>query len=336
MISQALGEEFISATSGAAAQAFITLVLFPLDAIKTRMQVASDRASASALVVARRIVDKHGITALWGAGLGPKLVQAIIQKFSFFFIFAFCLKRTKRIVASTSGKAANMAKVTLSTPVSLTVGYVAALVNTLVTLPLEVASNCILADVSGSAARRGLCGTAAAIYAAGGAGALYRGIDASVVLCLNPALSFGLFERFKTMILQQRIVSATSSHQTGLTTAEAFWLGAAAKAFATLVTFPAIRAKLLIQTKGSEKDQDSTKPKSVNTHALAKAGSSMNAVLAQLLRREGILGLYKGVGPQLSKGVLSSALLLAAKERISEIVRAAFRSSRTSAKIAIE
>ena len=326
MMSKALGEEFISATSGAAAQAFITLVLFPLDAIKTRMQVASDRASASALVVARRIVDKHGITALWGAGLGPKLVQAIIQKFSFFFIFAFCLKRAKRIVASTSDKATSMAKVTLSTPVSLTVGYVAALVNTLVTLPLEVASNCILADVSGSAARRGLYGTAAAIYASGGAGALYRGIDASVVLCLNPALSFGLFERFKTIIMQRKLVSATLSHQTGLTTAEAFWLGAVAKAFATLVTFPAIRAKLLIQTKGSEKDQASTKPKSANKRA---EPVSMHAVLAQLLRSEGILGLYKGVGPQLSKGVLSSALLLAAKERISEAVGAAFRSSRT-------
>ena len=159
-----LGDELISATSGAAAQALITLVLFPLDAIKTRMQVASDRASASALVVARRIVGKHGLTALWGAGLGPKLVQAIIQKFSFFFIFAFCLKRAKHIVASASGKAVDATKVALSTPVSLTVGYVAALVNTLVTLPLEVASNCILADNSGVAARRGLYGTVAATY----------------------------------------------------------------------------------------------------------------------------------------------------------------------------
>ena len=54
----------------------------------------------------------------------------------------------------------------------------------------------------------------------------------------------------------------------------------------------------------------------------------MQAVLAQLLRTEGVMGLYKGIGPQLSKGVLSSALLLAAKERISDAVRAAFRGSR--------
>ena len=54
-----------------------------------------------------------------------RLVQAIIQKFSFFFIFAFCLKRAKHIVASASGKAVDATKVALSTPVSLTVGYVA-------------------------------------------------------------------------------------------------------------------------------------------------------------------------------------------------------------------
>ena len=39
-------------------------------------------------------------------------------------------------------------------------------------------------------------------------------------------------------------------------------------------------------------------------------------VIRTILANEGWLGLYKGLGPQLVKGVLSSALMLATKEKL--------------------
>ena len=51
------------------------------------------------------------------------------------------------------------------------------------------------------------------------------------------------------------------------------------------------------------------------------AGPSNGEVLRHIIRTDGALALYWGVLPALLKGVLSSGLMLLAKERISSLVR---------------
>ena len=77
---------------------------------------------------------------------------------------------------------------------------------------------------------------------------------------------------------------------------DAFALGAASKAFATMLTYPAIRAKVLLQTGRSSSD-------------------SVLGTMRGVVRTEGAAGLYKGMPAQLLKTVMVAALMLMVKEK---------------------
>ena len=130
-------DSLIKATSGASAQAFVTLLLFPLDRVKTLLQVSTMREGA--LQVARRIVAAGGLLALW-RGLAAKMQQAVYSKFTFFYIFSAINKRATAALRGDDGSG------DLGTFVSLAIGYCAAMLNTVLTLPLEVATNTIMAN----------------------------------------------------------------------------------------------------------------------------------------------------------------------------------------------
>ena len=55
---------------------------------------------------------------------------------------------------------------------------------------------------------------------------LWRGLQASLVLCINPAITYGLFERLKSTLEKKR----------SLTSLDAFCIGAVSKTLATVVT----------------------------------------------------------------------------------------------------
>lgn len=55
---------------------------------------------------------------------------------------------------------------------------------------------------------------------------LWRGLQASLVLCINPAITYGLFERLKSILEKKR----------SLTSLDAFCIGAVSKTLATVVT----------------------------------------------------------------------------------------------------
>ena len=80
-------------------------------------------------------------------------------------------------------------------------------------------------------------------------------------------------------------------------------LGALSKQIATLVTQPLIVAKVGLQSKPPPQRQ-------------GKPFKSFLEVMQYVVEREGFLGLYKGVGPQLLKGFLVQGILMMTKERV--------------------
>ena len=71
---------------------------------------------------------------------------------------------------------------------------------------------------------------------------------------------------------------------------------------ATIITQPLIVAKVGLQSRPPRSRQN-------------KPFKSFVEVLNYILEREGILGLFKGIGPQITKGILVQGLLMMTKER---------------------
>jgi hypothetical protein len=77
-------------------------------------------------------------------------------------------------------------------------------------------------------------------------------------------------------------------------------LGALSKAMATIVSQPLIVSKVMLQSKPKLGEPRHT---------------SFVDALVYLAKHEGVHGLFKGIGPQISKGILVQGLLFMFKDR---------------------
>lgn len=79
-------------------------------------------------------------------------------------------------------------------------------------------------------------------------------------------------------------------------------LGAMSKSLATIATQPLIVAKVGLQSKPPPSRQ-------------GKPFKGFIEVMQFIVKNEGLLGLFKGIAPQISKGVLVQGILMMTKER---------------------
>jgi len=139
------------------------------------------------------------------------------------------------------------------------------------------------------------CAVAPEEQAAPPVGGLYRSLWVSLLLTLNPALQFTAFDQARRRLLARRSGGAGKSVE--LSALDAFLLGAASKALATMLTYPAIRGKVLLQT------------------GRGAPGGGVGETLRAVVLQEGPPGLYRGLPAQLLKTVLVAALQLMVKEK---------------------
>lgn len=133
---------------------------------------------------------------------------------------------------------------------------------------------------------------------------VYSGWTAYIVLCLKPAITYALFDFLKKVLLRKKSGKGSAT----LSAAEAFIIGAIARAVATIAVFPYTRAKVVV--------------KSTKT-AVGQRPPTIGGTVARIMQTEGFFALYKGCTPEVGRGVLSAALMLSAKEKIAAAVRAA-------------
>jgi solute carrier family 25 (peroxisomal adenine nucleotide transporter), member 17 len=139
-------------------------------------------------------------------------------------------------------------------------------------------------------------------------------------LCFKPALQYTIYEQVKTALLASRRNASTS-----LSAVEAFVLGMVARTIATVLVFPFLRAKVLLQTAKATDTQESASRGATNGEGNpVKPTRPMTtySVLLHQWQRAGLAGLYQGIGPELTRGIFSSALMLMIKERIAVLVHA--------------
>ena len=129
---------------------------------------------------------------------------------------------------------------------------------------------------------------------------LWLGIKPGLVLTVNPAITYGVFERIKSVLLlaQEKAASAAAPSNGKLPPGMNFIVGALSKTLATVVTYPYIMAKVRIQTRGSDaqmaKEEGLPAPPHHPYHhgANSKHPGALD-LLRTVYKREGFVGWYQ-------------------------------------------
>ncbi|KAK3302227.1 mitochondrial carrier domain-containing protein [Chaetomium strumarium] len=284
------------ATAGAAGAVLANALVYPLDLVKTKLQVQvklSDAEKAdsnpneahykSTWDAITRIASSEGVTGLY-AGMGGSLLGVASTNFAYFYWYS--------VVRTLYFKYAK-AVAQPSTVVELSLGAVAGALAQLFTIPVAVITT--RQQTQSKEERKGFIETAReVIEGEDGVCGLWRGLKASLVLVINPSITYGAYERLKEVLFPGK---------KNLSPWEAFALGAMSKALATIVTQPLIVAKVGLQSKPPPARQ-------------GKPFKSFVEVMQFIIQNEGPLSLFKGIGPQILKGLLVQGILMMTKERV--------------------
>lgn len=223
-----------------------------------------------------KIYEKEGITGLY-TGMPGNLIGTASTNFAYFYWYGVIRGGYVKRYGSN-----------INTANELLLGAIAAAVSQLFTIPISVVTTRQQTDDT----KKGLIATTQDVIKDDGVSGLWRGLKASLVLVVNPSITYGSFERLKSLIYPGKTVLSSSQN---------FILGALSKAMATIVTQPMIVAKVMQQSSSKKKKQHF---------------DSFVVALAYLLKHEGFFGMWKGLGPQISKGVLVQGLLFTFKDQV--------------------
>ncbi|KAK5664283.1 hypothetical protein OQA88_501 [Cercophora sp. LCS_1] len=282
------------ATAGAAGAVFANSLVYPLDLVKTKLQVQvkpseGEKAESdephynSTWDAISKIASADGVAGLY-AGMAGSLAGVASTNFAYFYWYSVVRTVYFRYQKSSQQP---------STVVELSLGAVAGALAQLFTIPVAVITT--RQQTQKKEDRKGFFDTAKEVVdSEDGVSGLWRGLKASLVLVVNPAITYGAYERLKDIIFPGKKT---------LKPWEAFLLGAMSKSLATIATQPLIVAKVGLQSRPPPSRQ-------------GKPFKSFVEVMQFIIKNEGALSLFKGMGPQLLKGLLVQGILMMTKERV--------------------
>ncbi|KIW02932.1 uncharacterized protein PV09_05978 [Verruconis gallopava] len=296
------------AVAGAFGAVLANTLVYPLDLVKTRLQVQIKKKQAD---VAKNPADHEHYHSTWDAiskitkheglsglysGMAGSLVGVASTNFAYFYWYT---------VVRTFYLARPGVKAPLSTAAELSLGAIAGALAQLFTIPVAVITTRQQTQPKGE--RKGMFATAKEVIdSEDGWTGLWRGLKASLVLVVNPSITYGAYQRLREIMFKDKKV---------LRPWEAFMLGAMSKALATIATQPLIVAKVGLQSRPPPARE-------------GKPFKSFIEVMAYIVEHEGPLSLFKGIGPQLMKGLLVQGILMMTKERTELLFILLFRALR--------
>ncbi|CZT02039.1 probable peroxisomal adenine nucleotide transporter 1 [Rhynchosporium agropyri] len=292
------------AVAGATAAVIANAMVYPLDIVKTRLQVQEKRKPTDAISASdeahytstwdaiSKIIETDGLLGLYN-GINGALIGVASTNFAYFYWYS---------VVRTLYLAQQKVPTPPGTIVELSLGAAAGAVAQVFTIPVAVVTT--RQQTQSKAERKGMVDTATdVINSEDGWTGLWRGLKASLVLVVNPAITYGAYQRLREVMFPGKL---------NLRPGEAFLLGAMSKTLATIATQPLIVAKVGLQSKP---------PPS----RLGKPFKSFIEVMQFIIKNEGPLGLFKGIAPQITKGLIVQGLLMMTKERMELLFIVLFR-----------
>jgi hypothetical protein len=321
------------AVAGAAGSAVSNMATYPLSLIVTRMQiqrVASKRRKNSAKSAAgsndpateyksipdaaRKIYANEGGLSAFYVGAAQDTGKTIADSFIFFLAYTFLRERRLR----TAGATLNGKKRTVL-PVldELAIGVIAGAFSKFLTTPLanivtrkQTAAMGGNADPSTSSTRH----IATEIRAEKGITGFWSGYAASIVLTLNPSITFFLNEFLRYLLLPRKKERKPSPALT-------FLIAATSKAVASSITYPVSLAKT--RTQAHSTDSEGKRAATGSDDELrAFTPLSVFSTLQTILLTEGVGALYDGLQGEVLKGFFTHGLTMLTKDVVhSAIVR---------------
>lgn len=264
----------VEATTGATSAVIANFLVYPLDVIASRIQVSSEK-DPSKREVLKLLLKKRGVLGLYN-GIIVSLTQTFLSSFGYFWFYSLVKKLYYRI-----NKKPGIA-------IELLLGAIAGGLSRVLTTPISVVT--MRKQINDDVKKDSYLGIITEIFKDDGISGFWRGFKASLLLTLNPAITYGLYERFEKL------------KPTKLTPEEVFFLGILTKSLATVVTYPYILAKSILQGSNST--------------------LTIHDCLAVEIQRNGIASLYRGLMVQLSKSASTQAILFVIKDYLEKLYAA--------------
>jgi hypothetical protein len=326
------------AIAGSTGAAVSNLCTYPLELIITRLQIQrqlrKDQSTPSDVEyrglqdAAQKIYRNEGGLTGFYTGLSQDTGKTIAD--SFFFFLAYNFLRSRRIAARSSGSSGEV----LPALEELTVGFLAGSFTKLLTTPIANIVTRKQASVMTSAQSEKpqreptTSHIAHDILDEKGILGFWSGYSASLILTLNPSLTFFLFETFKRLLPRSKRDNPPA--------VATFFMAAFSKACASALTYPFSLAKSRAQAGGKEGEESEKKDlgediKDASGGALSggrkqrlAAKSSIFATLLKIAQNEGCSGLYEGLHLEIAKGFFSHGITMIVKQAIHKLIVQAY------------
>lgn len=294
-------DSWIHAVSGATGGVIAMTVFYPFDTVRARLQLEDPiiQKYQNTFAILKYIIKNEGIYSIY-RGLIPVLESLCISNFVYFYTF-----HSLKALTGSDPKNQNALK-------DLFLGALAGIVNVLSTTPFWVVNTRLkMKGVQGHSNDlnknyNGLIEGLIYIAKTEGIKGLWSGAIPSLMLVINPALQFMMYELIKRK-LQKSYGNLSALSFLGI--------GALAKAFSTIVTYPLQLVQTKLRHGGDRKNNANN-----HTNSIDKKNTSILDIFRKIIETQGFLGIYRGMEAKILQTVLTAALMFAIYEKIARNV----------------
>ena len=308
------------ALSGSIGASVSNVITYPLDLIITRLQIQrqlkkhNDDGNEEYKGVedaARRIYNDEGGVKGFYTGVVQDTVKTIADSFLFFLLYSFLReRRLRRLGGDAKG---------LHALEELGVGFVAGAVTKAATTP--IANVVTRKQAAALTADPGADGETTQqiinqIREEKGIAGFWSGYSASLILTLNPSLTFFLFEMLKRVTIPRRRRGNPPAAMT-------FLLSASSKSIASAVTYPFSLAKSRLQVGGKKESQDEDESVQKDMKGVKRREAVRETIFSTLftiIEREGWTNLYEGLPLEMFKGFFSHGITMLVKQGMQRVL----------------
>ncbi|KAF2464347.1 mitochondrial carrier [Lindgomyces ingoldianus] len=313
------------ATSGAAGTAISKLLLYPLDLVLTRLQVQkqfqTDNKDADYKGIwdaVEKIYNNEGIRAFY-SGVLPETLKGVADSFLFFLAYTYL--RQKRL--NVRGSPRNLGALD-----EIGVGVLAGAFSKLWTTPIQnivtrkqtAAMVAAREPTSSVTPRLSMKDIARQIRHEKGTQGFWSGYSASLVLTLNPSITFLLHKMLLRLLVPRYRRADPGARMT-------FLLAAISKVLASTVTYPFSLAKTRAQV-SYQKPSQPTRPipetekrrDLLDAAAIRTRQRTVFGTIIRIAKTEGLWALYQGLGAEMLKGFFSHGITMLMKDQIHTVI----------------